>query len=557
MHVENITNWTSSVVIDNCTLSNGSADLGGGMYLTLVARQDKANYSMYQFVDVINIRNTIFEGNTAEIVGGGFYAQLYENVKLSTGANIKFNNSIFRYNSVSQFLANGGGIALSILTFNLASYMPHRMPQYNVSLVSCGFYENFVQQPLANSPVGSGTLYIEQNSLTYFKDIEIVNNNCTGIALVRSNAVLEGSNTLSRNCGNYGGGIVLCDNSILYLQNNVTLNISYNKASKFGGGIYAEFDCTQAIPPCFYQFDNRSNKRIIMEQNQAMSGSEVYGGSVEYCYYFGHFSTENNTAIFFELFHFPHHQPNETSYIASSPQRACFCSESSDGYLVQNCSANNTVVEIYPGSTFEVGLVIVGQRNGTVPGIVVATNVVKENYTHSIPTSSCTNVTYAPCSEIACSDTERGSIFFTVQDTDRGDRHNSLHKNLKKCPLGFHLQNLSCECRCVCHPDLEQLGKIDCNIGSTTIYKHKDSKSWFGFSPIGKNASDYEILSYYFCPFDYCNKRVAHSIQVTQPWTANDQCAFGRSGILCGGCSGTLSPILGSSRCSHCSGGPP
>ena len=556
VHVENITNWTSSVKMDNCKMLNGSAYLGGGMYLSMVARQDKASYSSYQFVDVININNTLFEGNTAEEAGGGFYAQLFEEVKLSTGANIKFSNSTFRHNSVQQFLTHGGGVALSILTFNLASYMPHRMPQYSVSLISCRFYENVVRNPSLNDPVGSGIIYIEQNSLTYFQNVEITSNNCTGIALVRSNIVFKGNNTLSGNHGNYGGGIVLCDNSILYLQGKVTLNISHNKALSYGGGIYAEFDCTQAIPPCFYQFDNQSNKNIIMDQNYAIkAGSELYGGSIEYCYYFGRYNPKNSTTIFFEIFQFPNHLPNDTSYITSSPQRACFCTEN-NGHLSENCSQNGTEKYIFPGSAFEVPLVIVGQRNGTVPGNVVATNVLKENATQPIPKSSCTKLTYFLSPENVCADTGGIDVSFTVQDSDMGGKHNKLQKitmyvKLNKCPLGF---KLSCKSGCVCDTALQELGKIVCDIKNRTIYKHKHSQSWFGFLPGGDNVSNSEIVSYSYCPFDYCNKKVAHAIQITRPWTADDQCAFNRSGILCGRCNGSLSLMLGSSRCSDCSG---
>ena len=404
------------------------------------------------------------------------------------------------------------------------------MPQFNISIISCSIHENVVQKFSGNEPVGSATIYIEQNSLTYFKDVEITNNNCTGIALVRSNIVLEGNSTLSGNVGNYGGGIVLCDNSILYLQGNVTLNISYNRALSYGGGIFAEFDCTQAIPPCFYQFDNQHNKNITMENNHATkSGSELFGGSIEYCYYFGHYDTENNTKIFFHLFNFPGNTSNDPSYITSSPMRACFCKVKGNASLTENCSVNDTVKKIYPGSKIEIPLVAVGQRNGPVPGIVVATNVTKESCTISIKTNSCTYLTYLLNPESVCTNKTMDSVIvnFDVQDRDLGNKYNSLknltlHVFLKPCPLGFELQSAnSSQCRCGCHPALQTLDKIECQIQSTTIYKKKHSQSWFGFLP-GENTSDLEIASYSYCPFDYCNRTVTHAINITQPWTAND-----------------------------------
>ena len=555
-----MTDWTSSVVIDNCTIANGSALLGGGMYLVVVARQKNATNISSHFVDIITIKDTIFERNTADKVGAGFYAQLFEDVNLSSGAHIGISNTIFRLNTVPQFVSNGGGVAVSILTFNLASYMHHRMPQFNISLISCSICENTVQNLSGSEPVGSATLYIEQNSLTYFKDVEITNNNCTGIALVRSNIVLEGNSTLSGNVGNYGGGIVLCDNSILYLQRNVTLNILYNRALSYGGGIFAEFDCTQAIPPCFYQFDNQNSKNIIMENNHAnKSGSEIFGGSIEYCYYFGHYDTQNNTEIFFHLFNFPGNTSNDPSYITSSPRRVCFCEVKGNESLRENCSVNDTVKKIYPGSTIKIPLVAVGQRHGPVPGVVVATNVTEGSSTVSIKNNSCTYLTYLlKPNVIACTDQGMGSVIVNidVQDRDLGNKYNSgktltLNVFLKPCPLGFELQNAS-QCVCVCHRALQRLDKIECQISITTIYKHRYSQSWFGFLP-QDNTSDLEIVSYPYCPFDYCNRTVTHAIKIIQPWTANDQCAYNRSGILCGGCNGSLSLVLGSSRCSDCS----
>ena len=556
-----LTDWRSSVVIDNCTIANGSALFGGGMHLLVWVEQKTTTNTSFEFVDIITINDTIFERNTADRVGAGFYAELFEDVNLSSGAHIGISNTIFQFNAVPQFLSNGGGVAVSIITFSLASFMHHRIPQFNVSLISCSIHENIVEQLSKNDPVGSGALYIEQNSLTYFKDVEITNNNCTGIGLVRSNIVLEGNNTLSGNVGNYGGGIALCDNSVLYLQSNVMLNIAYNRALSYGGGIFAENDCTQALPPCFYQFDSQDNKNIIMEKNSAgKSGSELFGGSVDYCFYFGrHY--QNSTAIFFDLFNFPANASNDPSYITSSPIRVCFCEGKGYGSLRENCSVNDTVKKIYPGSTIEIPLVAVGQRNGPVPGVVVATNVKNENLTAYIENNSCTYLTYLLMPEVACTHHGMGSVIvnFNVRDRDLSNRYNSgktltLNVVLKPCPLGFELHNAnSSQCGCGCHPALQRLDKIECQISTTTIYKNRYSKNWFGFLP-RENTSDLEIVSYLHCPFDYCNRTVTHAINITQPWTANDQCAYNRSGILCGGCNGSLSLVLGSSKCSDCSG---
>ena len=561
-HLTKSINWTSLVILDNCTLSDGSALLGGGLYLVIsVQKLPTVNVSHQKFSDIVTINNTILKNNRADIVGGGLYVVMYEDISLSTGANIKISHSNFCNNSIDHATL-GGGVALNVLNFQLAGYMGHRMPQYNLSLISCYFHGNKVDKLSVNDSVGGGIIFIEQNSLTFFRDIVIDGNRCTGLVLVRSNVVLEGKNIISNNIGNYGGGIVLCDNSILYLQGSTLVNITHNKALSFGGGIYAEFGCVQTIPPCFFQFDNTSNKVINLEQNSAAkSGSALYGGSIDFCYFFGHYNPENSTEIFFQLFHFLDHTPNDTSYISSKPERACFCDVSNDGKLTQNCDMITKKTEVYPGSTFQVPLVVVGQRNGPVPGIVVASNVPSDRVTQSVSEDKCMNLTYALASEVICSNnTERTiDINITVQDmvfvTAKTSAKNiTLSVELKPCPLGFELQTQnSLECGCNCHSALKRLDKIECHISNTTIYKNRGSVGWFGFVPLG-NTSDLEIVSYYYCPFGYCDTTKPHTINPMQPLTANSQCAFNRSGILCGGCKTNFSVVLGSSKCCDCSG---
>ena len=555
VHLNTSTNWTSSVLLHNCTVSNGCADVGGGMYLSLVARQNKTNDTSHHIFNVITIDDTIFENNTARVVGGGMYIKLYEEVALSTGAHINITNSTFCYNSVQWFTHNGGGVAISFLNFGLAGYQHHQMPQYTVSITLCDFYGNRVKTPSEETPIGSGTLYFEESPLVNLKDNRIFENNCSGVVLISSNLVLGGTNTVFGNTGVSGGGIVLCDNSLLYLEDNAVLNISHNTALNFGGGIYVESDCTQAIPPCFFQYDKTTKKKdVYLEYNTAKkAGNALYGGSINHCYFFGKYNPYNTTEAFFNIFEIFPNETEDTSSITSDPQQACFCSMNRDDKtLTKNCSNHVKQMEVYPGSTFEVPLVIVGQRDGTVPGNLKATNVSNESRTMSISSNRCTYLTYNladTCHQIV------NIILFVEGSNSRSTYYDlSLSVTLKPCPLGFEQQNpQDNKCKCVCHSDLQKLDKIECQISTTTIYKHRYSKSWFGFLP-RDNTSDLEIVSYSFCPFDYCNRTVTHAIKITQPWTANDQCAYNRSGILCGGCNGSLSLVLGSSRCSDCSG---
>ena len=68
---------------------------------------------------------------------------------------------------------------------------------------------------------------------------------------------------------------------------------------------------------------------------------------------------------------------------------------------------------------------------------------------------------------------------------------------------------------------------------------------WVG---IDRNHSESLILHPH-CPFDYC---ISHPTSFTVNET-DKQCAYDRTGLLCGGCQSELSLVLGSSQCKQCS----
>ena len=115
-----------------------------------------------------------------------------------------------------------------------------------------------------------------------------------------------------------------------------------------------------------------------------------------------------------------------------------------------------------------------------------------------------------------------------------------VHVELQPCPLGFKMHKAVCSC----HPQLQAL-RIQCNFANGKI--HRDVKFWMNATfqkgvPVG-------VLVHQNCPFDYC-KPYSLNLSLENP---DEQCAFRRSGILCGACQNNLSHVLGSSNCKRCS----
>ena len=110
------------------------------------------------------------------------------------------------------------------------------------------------------------------------------------------------------------------------------------------------------------------------------------------------------------------------------------------------------------------------------------------------------------------------------------------------CPPGFNIS--MSEKSCVCEPRLARYTQ-KCNITNRFGYITRDSgrQFWVGFD----NQSDGLILHPY-CPFDYCvNETVVFPLNNT-----DIQCAYNRSGLLCGACKSGYSLVMGSSICKQC-----
>ena len=110
------------------------------------------------------------------------------------------------------------------------------------------------------------------------------------------------------------------------------------------------------------------------------------------------------------------------------------------------------------------------------------------------------------------------------------------------CAPGFDINQE--ESACVCDQKLKRYTKR-CNItnGLGRITRESDDTFWVGYNEFN------ELILHPHCPFDYC---VNHT--VVFPLNNTDvQCAYNRSGLLCGACnSNRYSLVLGSSHCKQC-----
>lgn len=179
--------------------------------------------------------------------------------------------------------------------------------------------------------------------------------------------------------------------------------LSGNHAVHEGGAIYVQPVCGTVFPVCFIEVDisdhpqlSKGDIQVFMENNTAeYAGDALFGGSIDYCHslqlvYIDYLHTAK------ELFDFLFYLNQQgLSVISSEPYGVCLCK---DGKVI--CSETSITKHLYPGDSFHLRAVIVGQRNGTVPGVVRAefvgcTNTSLSALQESQRTErSCTPLTY-------------------------------------------------------------------------------------------------------------------------------------------------------------------
>ena len=112
------------------------------------------------------------------------------------------------------------------------------------------------------------------------------------------------------------------------------------------------------------------------------------------------------------------------------------------------------------------------------------------------------------------------------------------------CLIGLKPIQSDIECKCDCDQVLQQnFHVMNCSEENGTI--KLESNIWIRLANT-TNGTGYVVSN---CTFDYCVEKPVN-ISLSNP---DEQCAYNRSGILCGECEPGLSLVLATSNCKECS----
>ena len=346
-----------------------------------------------------------------------------------------------------------------------------------------------------------------------------------------------------------GGSLYLTISSILYIWPNTTVCWENNRAN-LGGAIYVltanpfvycKITRTATFIPrekCFFQLPGQNlstglDVKLVFKNNSAdAAGSVLYGDAIDNCKLTDH-DSYNSGKVFDKLVHYEIN--NTASNISSDPFHICPCENNHP-----DCNKSMKRLSVYPGETFQISVVAVGQRNGIVPSAVrshIDKGRLESSQYIQQTTKACTVFNYTVFSQQDVS----LELYADGPCSTISDKLFLQLKISQSCPPGFSLRKSSLSC--VCDHALQKYTN-HCNItnGFGQITRSSDDNFWVGYD----NQSGLTVHPQ--CPFDNC---VSHSVNFSLSNT-DIQCAYNRAGVLCGACKDNYSLILATSHCKPC-----
>ena len=559
-----VTTGNYTFTISNSNFTSNSATYGGVMYtyhdslFTISNSNFTSNNATYGGVMYTNgdssfnlyISNSNFTSNSA--TSGGVMYIIYGDISFTTI------NSIFTSNS-----AEDGGAILVI--------------DSTVILKGETTIANNNMTAIANS--SGGGISLRQSHLEIRGRCNLVNNYALrGGGIHATGSIIavyqQGKLQLIDNNAEFGGGMYLEFNSKLYvLKTSPTfsrfyfVNFTGNSAS-YGGAVYVADDTNSGTcspdNECFIQTltlhisdsSHLTTESILLSENTATEqGSDLFGGLLDRCIPSPFAEVYLKQRIHYSGVTYLQNIGNKTQInsISSQPVRVCFCNIEHE----PDCSYQlpTITVSVKKGEAFKISVVAIDQVNNSIDANIITTisssdgGIGEGQQTQSVGTN-CTDLTYNVYSP---HDSETINLYADgpCGSAALSTSHVTIHFNECTCPVGFQpLSNSksSTRCECICDSKLSPY-ITDCNIANSVVFR-VGTNSWITYI---NNTDSPGYVKYPYCPFDYCKPLTENvSINFNLPNGADTQCAYNRTGVLCGSCRQKSSLSLASSRCLPC-----
>ena len=400
--------------------------------------------------------------------------------------------------------------------------------------------DSIITVGLSNSVLRNNERNIIGNIDTaFFINVTITGSQKSGLTLESAFIFITGSLNLINNRGENGGALVLNQNSRLVLLVGSFVNVTGNRATVKGGGIYNDIVIQSSLEKlalypkvdATYYFSNNS---------AGVVGHDIYN-IPNICLYYNCTSSLGNNTV---------RQSTDSLEL-------CYCDESVDYNQsfnhTRDCSKSVPKQYIFPGQRVKFSIVMLGfdtnlNFNSITDGTIRATLNGDPATSEDIPVdANCSERYYTFNSEsqnVIENEMDLKINYESIfSELVRPNVVLRLNFTVNPCPVGFSLSNGRCNCSSGLRRD-----NVSCDINNLSI-THQ-GQFWIGSYYPTANAShaDSDNCIVGESCFIFCS-----SNSVT--FTLNDtdaQCANDRSGRLCGGCRDGYSLLMGSNKCGKC-----
>lgn len=559
---------SGDIVLSHSRVIDGRATKGGGLRFWSKQNQTSGDHCVEESIDhqLLVINNTLFHNNTATITGGAMYVAYY-NINNSVHSGIEGQITI----SHCKFTHNiANGAAMEIIQHS-SSYH-HMTHWFQTSLEMCSFECNFM--PLNNDGPVLDFISVDVT----MTNCRIIGSNTTAIALRNTYLNLLGDIHFENNSARVGGALKVCEASLIFVHSGTHVRFLNNTAQK-GGAVYVQQSCTDTWPLCFIQVAVPKDIPVVefvkwmhvefINNSATIAGDTLYGGDLDTCstiepYYMN--NTQQRSSYWYSktIFLngiFKHYQQNGPSWISSNPRGVCFCNESHTYDLTSSTCSSTKYIKSYPGKTFTISVIPVGQMNGTTIG-TIDTSLDEEGESHYLNVSRLNSQqhSHATCIQLSITlNSNRNSALIdfkpvTAEIATKFETETvNLTVQLLRCPLGFQLSTVS-PYNCVCNPLLLKPSiydpQITCDITSQTI-SFQQKELWFGCLDDDKqqfhNASSTCTNTVFASCNLYCRnaENTSNTTVTISVVDIDSQCLPGHTGIMCGACKPEYSRMLG------------
>ena len=373
----------------------------------------------------------------------------------------------------------------------------------------------------------------------------------------RSNLYFMGSIFFYDNTADYGGAIMLHQNSSVIFKSALTIHFIRNIANIKGGVFYCDTElfcsCKSQKSRCFLSFDSLDKASLVFVNNSAnLYGTVLYHGQLGECG--NRLGKNTNFNVCKRNRDQLRYFMKKISSFNSSSEGVLFSADTEYIQFCCNtpCSTTNSIkVTVLPGQHFKIALIAYsfdsssGIKYTSTQVIHKISNPNNANKIKLIPVNNtrvnhfCTSVYFYLTT---VDNIKQQTVSFNLyHDNPCGRRNNqvTLSIYIEPCPLGFQLLN---EYKvCTCDKRLQSFTK-KCDINKLSI-------EWKNIFWVSKQVNDSGLILHSgCCPFDFCKDKL---VNITLN-DSNIQCDFNRTGTLCGQCREQYSLALGTLHCLYC-----